>query len=62
MKAARREVLAETVIKGLVDLSPGDMTVRAVTKVMPGHHAAMQCEYRRLLKEVMDQKPQKAAA
>jgi small-conductance mechanosensitive channel len=62
LKASRKEVLAETVIKGLVDLSPGDMTVRAITKVMPGTHAAMQCEYRRILKDVFDQKGAKAAA
>jgi small-conductance mechanosensitive channel len=62
LKSTRREVLAETIIKGLVDLSPSEMTVRAVTKVTPGSHAAMQCEYRKLLKEVMDQRPQKAAA
>ena len=48
--------------KGLVDLTPGEMTVRAVTKVTPGTHATMQCEYRKLLKEVMDQRPLKAAA
>lgn len=62
LKAARREVLGETVVKGLVDLSPGEMTIRAVTKVSPGSHAAMQCEYRRHLKDVMDQRSQKAAA
>ena len=37
------------------ELTPGDMTIRAVTKVQPGMHAAMQNEYRRLLKEVFDQ-------
>src|SRR5262245_18377615 len=45
---ARREVLADTVIKGLVDLTPNEITVRAVTRVQPGPHLAMQNEYRRL--------------
>jgi small-conductance mechanosensitive channel len=62
LKLTRREVMADTVVKGLVDLSPSEMTVRAVTKVMPGTHATMQCEYRKLLKDVMDQRSQKAAA
>jgi hypothetical protein len=53
---ARREVLAETVVKGLVDLTPSDMTIRAVTRVQPGTHLAMQNEYRRLLKEVFDER------
>jgi small-conductance mechanosensitive channel len=55
LRQTRREVLGETVIKGLVDLSLNDMTVRAVTKVQPGTHHAMQNEYRRLLKEVFEQ-------
>jgi small-conductance mechanosensitive channel len=62
LKAMRREVLAETVIKGLVELTPVEMTVRAVTKVTAGSHGTMQCEYRKVLKEVMEQRPQKAAA
>jgi small conductance mechanosensitive channel len=59
---ARREVLAETVVKGLVDLSPADMTIRAVTRVQPGTHLAMQNEYRRFLKEVFDERQSKPAA
>ncbi len=55
LRHAHREVLAETVVKGLIDLSPGDMTIRAVTKVQPGTHLLMQQEYRRLLKEVFDE-------
>jgi small conductance mechanosensitive channel len=55
LRQARREVLGETIIKGLVDLTPSDMVVRAVTKVQPGTHLAMQLEYRRLLKEVFEQ-------
>jgi hypothetical protein len=30
------------------------MTIRAVTKVQPGSHVAMQNEYRRLLRETLD--------
>src|SRR5258708_32194791 len=55
LRQAHHEVLAETRIHGLVELTTSDMTVRAVTKVRPGAHAAMQNEYRRLLKEVLDQ-------
>ena len=36
------------------------MTVRAITKVHAGTHQTMQNEYRRLLKEVLDE--QKAPA
>lgn len=56
LRRQRREVLAETVIKGLVDLTPGDMVIRALTKVQPGAHQAMQIEYRRLLKQVLDER------
>lgn len=56
LRRQRREVLAETVVKGLVELTPGDMTIRAVTKVQPGAHQAMQIEYRRLLKQVLDER------
>lgn len=65
LRQTRREVLADTVVKGLIDLSPGEMTIRAVTKVQPGAHHAMQNEFRRLLKEVFDGKnarPTAAAA
>lgn len=62
LKTARKEVLGETQIRGLVDLAPGEMTVRAVTRVTPGSHSAMQCEYRRILKDVMDQRAARAAA
>lgn len=57
LRQARKEVLADTQIQGLIDLSTSDMTVRAVTRVRPGTHVAMQNEYRRLLKQVVDQKP-----
>jgi small conductance mechanosensitive channel len=43
-------VLAETEVHGLVDLGTDVMTVRAVTRVQPGTHGAMQSEYRRMLK------------
>ena len=62
LRQKRREVLADTVVKGLVDLTPGDMTIRAVTRVQPGSHQAMQNEYRRLLKEVFDQRQAKPVA
>jgi small-conductance mechanosensitive channel len=62
LRQARREVLAETVVKGIVDLTPGDMTVRAVTRVQPGTHLIMQNEYRRYLKEVLDQRRAKPVA
>jgi small-conductance mechanosensitive channel len=57
LRQARREVLEETHIHGLLDLGTSDMTVRAVTKVKPGTHWAMQNEYRKLLKQVFDEKP-----
>src|SRR5207302_832766 len=55
LRVSRHEVLADTIVKGLVDLTPGDMVVRAVTKVQPGTHLVMQQEYRRLLKAVFDE-------
>ncbi len=55
LRQAHREVLADTHIHGLVDLTTTEMTVRAVTKVRPGAHVAMQNDYRRLLKQVLDQ-------
>ncbi len=55
LKDRRREVMADTVIKGLVDLTPTDMLIRAVTKVQPGMHLVMQQEYRKILKEVFDE-------
>lgn len=55
LRQAHKEVLADTVIQGLVDLGASEMTVRAVTKVKPGTHMQMQNEYRRMLKQVFDQ-------
>lgn len=55
LRDRRREVMADTVIKGLVDLTPSDMVIRAVTKVQPGVHLTMQQEYRKILKEVFDE-------
>src|SRR5262249_27059823 len=60
LRQSHREVMADTVIKGLVDLSASDMIVRATTKVQAGTHLPMQFEYRRLLKEVLEE--QKAPA
>lgn len=55
LRQTRKEVLADTEILGLVELGTSDMTVRAVTRVRPGTHSAMQNEYRRLLKFVLDE-------
>jgi small conductance mechanosensitive channel len=55
LRQTRPEVLGETAIKGLVDLTPTTMTVRAVTRVQPGTHALMQSEYRRYLRQVLDE-------
>jgi small conductance mechanosensitive channel len=55
LRAGRPEVLADTEVKGLVDFGTSEMTVRAVTKVHPGTHGTVQNEYRRLLKEVLDE-------
>jgi small conductance mechanosensitive channel len=49
------EVLAETEIQGIVELGTSEMTVRAVTRVQPGTHEAMQNEYRRQLRSVFDE-------
>jgi hypothetical protein len=38
------------------------MTVRAITKVHAGTHQTMQNEYRRLLKQVLDEQKAQAAA
>lgn len=56
LRERRKEVMGDTVIKGLVELTPGDMTIRAVTKVQPGSHLVMQQEYRKILKEVFDER------
>lgn len=56
LRQARSEALAETEVQGLIELGTSDMTVRAVTRVKPGTHLAMQNEYRRLLKQVLDQR------
>jgi small-conductance mechanosensitive channel len=56
LRQARAEVLADTVVEGIVDLGTSEMTIRAVTKVMPGTHETMQNEYRHMLKTVFDEK------
>jgi small conductance mechanosensitive channel len=60
LRLANKEVLADTVIQGLVELGTSEMTVRAVTKVHPGRHVVMQNEYRRVLKQVFDEARQSA--
>jgi small conductance mechanosensitive channel len=55
LRLRRPEVLADTEVHGLVEFGTSEMTVRAVTRVKPGTHHLMQNEYRRLLKEVLDQ-------
>jgi small conductance mechanosensitive channel len=57
LRQARKEVLEDTQVHGLIDLGTSDMTIRAVTKVQPGTHGGMQNEYRRMLKQVFDEKP-----
>jgi small conductance mechanosensitive channel len=54
-------VLADTHVHGLVELGPSEMTARAVTKVRPGAHELMENEYRRHLKQVLDERPSAAA-
>jgi len=62
LKQARpQDVLEETIIKGLVELTPTEMTIRAVTKVQPGTHLAMQQAYRKTLKEVFDETAERLA-
>jgi len=55
LKEKNVEVLAPTEILGIVELGTSEMTVRAVTRVQPGKHTAMENEYRRLLKVVFDE-------
>lgn len=51
-----REVLADTEIQGIVGLGPGEMTARAITRVKPGRHEFLANEYRRLLKQVLQER------
>lgn len=53
----REEVLAETEIQGIIEWDSSELTVRAVTRVQPGSHLAMQNEYRRLLRQTLEQEP-----
>jgi hypothetical protein len=61
LRHERSEVLADTQIQGLVELGTADMTVRAVTRVMPGTHGVVQSEYRRFLKMVFDEERNRGA-
>jgi small conductance mechanosensitive channel len=54
LRQTRREVLADTRIDGLADLTLSERTVRAVTKVRPGAKERMEAEYRRLLQQALD--------
>jgi moderate conductance mechanosensitive channel len=55
VRLARKEVLADTEIHGIIDMGASDMTVRAVTRVEPGTHGIVQSEFRRVLKQILDQ-------
>jgi small conductance mechanosensitive channel len=55
LKEQHAEVLADTEIQGVVELGTSEMTVRAVTRVQPGAHVAMENAYRHLLKLVFDE-------
>jgi small conductance mechanosensitive channel len=52
----RDDVLADTDVQGLADLTPAEMTVRAVTRARPGGHGTVGNEYRRLLREVLEER------
>ncbi|MFO0965608.1 MAG: mechanosensitive ion channel family protein [Gemmataceae bacterium] len=60
LRQKRPEVIGETLVQGLVSLTLNDMTLRAITRVQPGKHQAIQLEYRRLLKETLDERRQEA--
>jgi small conductance mechanosensitive channel len=55
LRHAHHEAISDTQIHGLIELNTSDMTIRAVTRVKPGTHGMMQNEYRRILKEILDQ-------
>jgi moderate conductance mechanosensitive channel len=55
LRQTRREVLADTSVQGLVELSLAEITIRAVTKVRPGSHQIIENEYRRILQQVLNQ-------
>lgn len=55
LRQLHREVLADTVVQGLVELGTKEMTIRAVTRVRPGAHEAMQNRYRQLLRQILDE-------
>jgi small-conductance mechanosensitive channel len=63
LRAIHTQVLADTEIHGLIEWGNSEMTIRAVTKVKPGTHGVMESEYRRMLKQVFDEKaaPTKSA-
>jgi small-conductance mechanosensitive channel len=55
LRQTRREVLADTQVEGLVELTLSEITIRAVTKVRPGTHQIIENEFRRLLQQVLAQ-------
>jgi small-conductance mechanosensitive channel len=56
------DVLAETEVQGLIELGPSDMTARAVTRVSPGTQGQLANDFRRLLKQVLDERQSAAPA
>jgi small conductance mechanosensitive channel len=50
------DVLADTEVRGLVELGLSEMTARAVTRVAPEACEAMEAEYRRLVRRVLDER------
>lgn len=57
LRQQRRDVLGDTQIQGLVDLTLAEMTIRSVTRVRPGSQFALQNEYRKILRELLERNP-----
>lgn len=51
---AEDDVLAPTVVEGIVELTAADAVVRTRTRVRPGRHEWAKCELRRRVKEALD--------
>ena len=54
LRKSNRDVLADTVVQGVVEMNLQEVTVRAITKVKCGCHATVETEFRRLLKQALD--------
>ena len=54
LRPGHPEVLADTVVQGVIDLNMVEMTVRAVTRVRPGAQQAIQNQYRQILRSLLD--------